>query len=72
MKVMASLFYYLFFKNVSISSILRTYSIKSLPSSAEIVIAGGGIIGTSIAYHLAELGWKDIVILEQGRYENLI
>ena len=45
---------------------------KNLPSSAEIVIAGGGIIGTSIAYHLAELGWKDIVILEQGRYENLI
>ena len=39
---------------------------KVLPSSAEVVITGGGVIGTSIAYHLQKLGWKDIVLLEQG------
>jgi NADPH-dependent 2,4-dienoyl-CoA reductase/sulfur reductase-like enzyme len=40
---------------------------QGLPSQAEIVIAGGGVIGCSVAYHLAKLGWKDIVLLEQGR-----
>jgi len=38
-----------------------------LPSQARVVICGGGIIGTSVAYHLAKLGWTDIVLLEQGR-----
>ena len=34
--------------------------------SASIVIVGGGIVGCSAAYHLARLGWRDIVVLEQG------
>jgi glycine/D-amino acid oxidase-like deaminating enzyme/glycine cleavage system aminomethyltransferase T len=34
---------------------------------AEIVIVGGGIAGISVAYHLAKLGKRDIVLLEQGR-----
>ena len=34
---------------------------------AEIVIVGGGIVGASVAYHLAKLGRRDIVLLEQGR-----
>ena len=38
-----------------------------LPSHARVVIVGGGIIGTSVAYHLGTLGWKDVVLLEQGR-----
>ncbi|MBS0232200.1 MAG: FAD-dependent oxidoreductase [Proteobacteria bacterium] len=36
-----------------------------VPSSAEIVIIGGGAIGCSIAYHLAKAGKTDIVVLEQ-------
>ncbi|MEO1603534.1 MAG: FAD-dependent oxidoreductase, partial [Pseudomonadota bacterium] len=36
-----------------------------LPSSARAVIIGGGVSGCSIAYHLAELGWTDIVLLER-------
>jgi glycine/D-amino acid oxidase-like deaminating enzyme/glycine cleavage system aminomethyltransferase T len=35
--------------------------------NAEIVIIGGGIVGASVAYHLAKLGRRDIVLLEQGR-----
>ena len=37
-----------------------------LPSHARVVIVGGGIIGTSVAYHLTKLGWRDVVLLEQG------
>ncbi|MEH6591877.1 MAG: FAD-dependent oxidoreductase [Halioglobus sp.] len=38
---------------------------KPLPSSARVVIVGGGIIGTSIAYHLAHMGCDDVVLLER-------
>ncbi|MET0850652.1 MAG: FAD-dependent oxidoreductase, partial [Candidatus Rokuibacteriota bacterium] len=31
------------------------------------MIVGGGIIGCSVAYHLTKAGWKDVVLLEQGR-----
>ena len=39
----------------------------SLPSQAPVVIVGGGIIGVSIAYHLAELGMTEVVLLERDR-----
>ncbi|XP_055222442.1 pyruvate dehydrogenase phosphatase regulatory subunit, mitochondrial-like isoform X2 [Gorilla gorilla gorilla] len=39
----------------------------ALPTQAQVVICGGGITGTSVAYHLSKMGWKDIVLLEQGR-----
>jgi sarcosine dehydrogenase len=38
-----------------------------LPSQARVVIVGGGIAGTSVAYHLAQLGCTDVVLLEQNR-----
>ena len=37
------------------------------PGAARIVIIGGGIMGCSVAYHLSQLGEKDVVLLEQGR-----
>jgi len=40
---------------------------NTLPTHARVVIVGGGVIGTSIAYHLAHLGWNDIVLLERDR-----
>ena len=36
-----------------------------LPAKARAVIIGGGVAGCSVAYHLAKLGWKDIVLLER-------
>src|SRR5262245_50936647 len=39
----------------------------NFPSQARAVIIGGGIMGCSTAYHLAKLGWRDVVLLEQGR-----
>lgn len=39
----------------------------TIPSHAEIVIIGGGIIGCSLAYHLSMLGKKDVILLEQGQ-----
>src|ERR1700743_3204575 len=39
----------------------------SLPTHAQAVVVGGGVIGTSVAYHLALMGWKDVVLLERDR-----
>ncbi len=39
----------------------------TLPSQARIVIVGGGIAGCSTAYHLAQLGITDVLLLEQGK-----
>jgi len=42
----------------------------TFPSSAKVVIIGAGIVGNSIAYHLANLGWKDIVLVDKGPLPN--
>ena len=39
----------------------------NIPSHVEIVIVGGGIAGCSTAYHLAKLGKRDVLLLEQGK-----
>ena len=38
---------------------------SNLPRSARAIVVGGGVIGCSTAYHLAKLGWKEIVLLER-------
>src|SRR5215510_12457094 len=38
---------------------------SELPTKAQAVIIGGGVIGCSVAYHLAKLGWKDVLLLER-------
>ena len=40
---------------------------QSLPSRARVVIIGGGVIGTSIAYHLGHMGWTDTVLVERDQ-----
>jgi sarcosine dehydrogenase len=39
----------------------------SFPTHARAVIIGGGIVGCSTAYHLAKLGWKEVVLLERNK-----
>lgn len=39
---------------------------KQLKDDAEAVIIGGGVLGTSIAYHLAKAGMKDVILLEKS------
>ena len=38
-----------------------------VPTQARAVVIGGGIMGCSVAYHLARLGWRDTVLLERER-----
>jgi 4-methylaminobutanoate oxidase (formaldehyde-forming) len=38
-----------------------------LPRRARVVVIGGGVIGSSVAYHLAHAGWTDVLLLERDR-----
>lgn len=40
---------------------------KKIPTDAKVVVIGGGVAGTSCAYHLAKLGWKDVIIVERDQ-----
>ncbi len=40
---------------------------KKLPSATKVVVIGGGVSGTSCAYHLAKFGWKDVILLERDQ-----
>ncbi len=40
---------------------------RDLPAEARCVIVGGGVGGTSIAYHLAQLGWRDVVLVDRAQ-----
>ena len=42
----------------------------SFPTSAKVVIIGAGIVGNSLAYHLANLGWRDILLIDKGPLPN--
>ena len=41
-------------------------SARKMKSHAQAVVIGGGVIGCSILYHLAKLGWSDVVLLERS------
>lgn len=42
----------------------------SFPARAKVVIIGAGIVGNSVAYHLANLGWRDLLLIDKGPLPN--
>ncbi len=42
----------------------------SVPPTARVVVIGAGIVGNSLVYHLARLGWRDIVQIDKGALPN--
>ncbi|NIM26794.1 MAG: FAD-dependent oxidoreductase [Gammaproteobacteria bacterium] len=42
--------------------------VQALPERASAVVIGGGVIGASVAYHLAKLGWSEVVLLERRQF----
>ena len=43
---------------------------STLPGSAKAVVIGCGIVGNSVAYHLTDQGWSDVVLLDKGPLPN--
>ena len=43
---------------------------RTLPSRARAVLIGAGIVGNSLTYHLARLGWRDLILLDKGPLPN--
>lgn len=43
---------------------------SNFPTHARVVVIGAGIVGNSMVYHLAKLGWKDMVLLDKGPLPN--
>ena len=41
---------------------------QRIPERASAVVVGGGVVGASTAYHLARLGWNDVLLLERARF----
>ncbi|GAB1607286.1 pyruvate dehydrogenase phosphatase regulatory subunit, mitochondrial-like [Argonauta hians] len=53
--------------NTSKSPSSTSSTTTQIPDQARVVICGGGVVGLSVAYHLSQRGWTDVVVLEQGR-----
>src|ERR1700729_1295806 len=43
---------------------------SDMPTRASAVVIGAGIVGNSLVYHLSQLGWKDIVLVDKGPLPN--
>ena len=43
---------------------------SDIPTRASVVVIGAGIVGNSLVYHLAKLGWTDIVLVDKGPLPN--
>ena len=41
-----------------------------VPTTANVVVIGAGIVGNSLVHHLSELGWRDLVLLDKGPFPN--
>jgi glycine cleavage system aminomethyltransferase T/glycine/D-amino acid oxidase-like deaminating enzyme len=45
-------------------------AMSTLPGHARAVVIGAGIVGNSVAYHLHQQGWRDLVLLDKGPFPN--
>ena len=45
----------------------KAINAKELPTKADVVIVGGGVIGCAIAYHLTKIGVTDVVLVERKK-----
>src|ERR1700722_3896419 len=43
---------------------------SDIPTRASAVVIGAGIVGNSLVYHLSELGWRDVVLVDKGPLPN--
>ena len=43
---------------------------STLPGRARAVVIGAGIVGNSLAYHLHQQGWTDLVLIDKGPFPN--
>lgn len=46
---------------------VETEAVGQVAEGADVIIVGGGIIGLSVAYHLAQLGWSNVLLLERNQ-----
>jgi glycine cleavage system aminomethyltransferase T/glycine/D-amino acid oxidase-like deaminating enzyme len=44
--------------------------VSDVPTTANVVVVGAGIVGNSVVHHLAELGWKDLLQIDKGPLPN--
>jgi 4-methylaminobutanoate oxidase (formaldehyde-forming) len=52
--------------SATISQFVRSdLLLRRLPSHAQTIIIGGGVVGCSVAYHLTKLGWKDVLLIKR-------
>ena len=51
-------------KDITATSFDAGAQSRELPARVQTVVVGAGVVGSSIAYHLAELGHKDVLLLE--------
>ena len=45
-------------------------AMNDIPTRARVVVIGAGIVGNSLVYHLAKLGWRDLVLIDKGPMPN--
>jgi hypothetical protein len=49
---------------------LKERNMAEVPTSARVVVIGAGIVGNGLVWHLARLGWRDIVQIDKGALPN--
>ena len=51
-------------------ALVRDHFGRGVLSSADVIIIGGGIVGSSIAYHLTEAGCRDVLVIERETHQG--